>query len=224
MLALPLVAPQSGAAAQAPEATPRDSTGSHPVQEPADILRATSAAYEDMRTFRAGFEQVLRNTLLGRTTRSTGTLYQREPDKFLMDFSDPEGDVIVSDGRHFWMYFPSVDTKQVLRTPRGGQGLDLHAQFIGDVHARFDATYHGTEEVLGRTAHVLTLDPRQSLGYRRLKVWIDAEDHLVRRFELTEENGNVRRMLLRDLAVNPSLPDELFEFDPPEGTFIVDRG
>jgi hypothetical protein len=36
---------------------------------------------------------------------------------------------------------------------------------------------------------VLTLVPRQPLGYRSLKVWIDEQDHLVRRFELTEENG-----------------------------------
>ncbi len=203
---------------------PGEAPGPAGVQDPDSILRATSAAYEAMRSIQADFQQELDNTMLGRTTRSRGTLYQREPDRFLMDYNDPEGDLIVSDGQYFWMYFPSVDAKQVIRTPRRGQGLDLQAQFIGDVVRRFDVTYQGTEEVRGRTAYVMTLDPREPLGYRRLKVWIDAGDHLVRRFELTEENGNVRHMELSNVQVNPSLPDGLFEFDPPPGAIVVSRG
>ena len=195
-------------------------------QEPstADILRETSRAYEGLRSFRAGFEQELRNALLGRTTRSSGTIYQQQPDRFLMDFSDPEGDLIVSDGEWFWMYFPSVDAGQVLRSPRGGQGLDLRAQFVGDPVRRFEATYDGTEDVRGRRAWVLTLDPREPAGYERMKVWIDAADHLVRRFELTESNGNVRRLELNDFRANPSLPADLFEFTPPAGAQVVTRG
>ncbi|MGK7310769.1 MAG: LolA family protein [Candidatus Longimicrobiales bacterium M2_2A_002] len=205
-------------------ATGSESGDAVAAQDPEAILHATSRAYEAMRSVRADFEQTLRNTLLGRTTTSSGTLYQREPDRFLMDFSDPEGDVIVSDGRYYWMYYPSVDEKQVLRTPRRGQGLDLQAEFIGDPVERFDYTYHGTEDVRGRTAHVMTLDPKQAAGYRRMKVWIDATDHLVRRFEITEENGNVRQIELLDITVNPTLPDSLFEFTPPEGAMVVERG
>lgn len=187
------------------------------------ILRATSRAYEGLRSIRAEFEQELENVLLGRTTHSAGTLYQRHPDRFLMAFSDPAGDVIVSDGEWFWMYYPSVDPKQVMRTARGAQGLDLKSQFIGDPVARFESIYHGREPVRGRTAHVLTLVPRDSRGYSRLKVWVDAADHLVRRFELTEDTGNVRHFELLDMVVNPALPDTLFEFTPPAGAEVVTR-
>ncbi|MFW6206075.1 MAG: LolA family protein [Gemmatimonadota bacterium] len=193
-------------------------------QSPDSILQETARVYRQMRSIRATFTQAMENRLLGRTTRSEGTLYQRTPDRFLMDFSDPEGDLIVSDGRYFWMYFPSVDSTQVIRAPHRHQGLDLQAQFIGDVTERFDATYHGREEVRGRTTHVMTLDPRPEVGYRLLKVWIDAEDHLVRQFELTESNGNLRRLELRDVTVNPSLPDDLFEFTPPADALVVDQG
>ncbi len=218
------------AAAPPATSTPSARPGpDEPVSSPADgsrqqeILRATARAYEGLRSFRATFEQTLDNTLLGRSTRSEGTLFQRQPDRFLMRFTDPAGDVIVSDGTYFWMYFPSVDAKQVIRSRRGGQGLDLRSQFIGDPVRRFDATSHGTEAVRGREAHVMTLVPREQLGYQRLKVWIDARDHLVRRFELTENNGNIRRFLLSDLATNPSLPDDLFQFTPPAGAQVVER-
>lgn len=187
------------------------------------ILRATSRRYENVRSMQADFQQVIDNPLLGRQTRSAGTLYQRQPDLFLMQFSDPEGDVVVSDGDYFWIYYPSVDPRQVMRSARGAQGLDLRSQFIGDPTQRFETEYHGREDVRGRTAHVVTMVPREALGYRHLKVWIDAEDHLVRRFELTEENSNVRRFELTDLRINPTLPDRLFRFDPPANAHVVTR-
>lgn len=193
-------------------------------QDPTDeILRATARRYEGVRSLQADFEQQLTNTILGRTTNSAGTLYQRQPDRFLMRFSDPAGDVVVSDGEFFWLYYPSVDPKQVIRSARGAGGLDLRSQFVGDPVRRFEATSHGRETVRGRETHVLTLVPREPAGYRRLKAWIDTDDHLVRRFELTEDNGNVRRFDLTDLRINPTLPDALFEFDPPAGAVIVTR-
>jgi outer membrane lipoprotein carrier protein len=216
----PSPSPTTGPGATSPAATPP--AGQQAVSTDA-ILRATARTYERVRSMQAEFEQQMRNPLLGQTTRSSGTLYQRQPDRFLMQFSDPDGDVIVSDGQYFWLYYPSVDARQVIRTPRGPQGLDLHAQFIGDPVRRFEASSHGREAVRGRDAHVLTLVPREPLGYRSLKVWIDAEDHLVRRFELTEENGNVRQFELRNVVVNPSLPDRLFQFTPPAGAQVITR-
>jgi outer membrane lipoprotein carrier protein len=215
-----------------PAATPPPATAPAASQPPAGaqaastdaILRATARRYEQVRSLQADFVQQLRNPLLGQTTTSRGTLHQRQPDRFLMRFSDPEGDVIVSDGQFFWVYYPSVDARQVFRMAGGGPGgLDLHAQFIGDPVTRFEATSHGRESVQGRPAHVLTLVPRQPMGYRSLKAWVDTEDHLVRRFELTEDNGSVRRFELQNVSVNPSLPDRLFEFTPPAGAQVIQR-
>lgn len=190
----------------------------------AAILRATAERYAGVMSLRADFVQVLNNTLLGQTTRSRGTMYQKEPGYFLMRFSEPAGDEIVSDGEYFWLYFPSTDAKQVIRTPRGSQGLDLRAQFIGDPVERFDAIYDGRAEVNGRSVDVLTLVPRVTSGYDRMKVWVDRGDHLIRRFELTESNGIVRHFDLTDLVVNPSLPDGLFRFTPPAGAQVIERG
>ena len=216
-------APGSGQQGSGQQTAP--ATGARTQDPPtASILRSTARAYEQINSMRADFQQVLRNTLLGSTARSSGTLYQRSPDRFLMEFSDPEGDIIVSDGSNFWLYFPSTNPRQVLRTRRGSQGLDLQSQFIGDPVERFRATYHGRETDRGRTTHVLTLVPREPLGYEKLKVWIDAEDHLVRKFELTEGNGVVRHFTLSDLTLNPNLPDSLFEFTPPAGATVIDRG
>jgi outer membrane lipoprotein-sorting protein len=70
----------------------------------------------------------------------------------------------------------------------------------------------------------LTLTPRdKNAGYRTLKVWVDAQDYLVRRFLITEQTGALVEFQLTNLVVNPTLPDEIFKFTPPAGARVVER-
>ncbi len=212
----------------------RDAAGAVPAaavqsaQNPAvnEILERAAAAYENVRSMQAEFTMTMTNPLLRRTTNSRGTLYQRRPDRIALRFSEPAGDVIIGDGRHFWIYYPSVDEQQVIRMPAGqgaAGGVDLHAQFVGDPTERFRATLHGTEQVAGRPAHVLTLEPRGPVAYTALRVWLDTDDYLARRFEIVEESGAVRRFEFTRLRTNLTLEDATFRFTPPAGARIVDR-
>lgn len=191
------------------------------------IMERAAAAYAAVRTLRAEFEQTSVNPVLRRTTTSRGTIFQRRPDRFLMRFSDPAGDLIVSDGSHIWVYYPSVDERQVIRMTAGVGGagaVDLQAQFLGDPTTRFNSTLIGAGAVGGRSARVVLLTPRTSASFRTLKVWIDDRDHLVRRFEITEHNGVVRTFVLSNLTPGADIDDGLFRFTPPEGAHVVARG
>lgn len=204
-----------------------DSAGSAQ-QQGATVLKRASTAYTNLKSMSADFVQRRENPLLGSTLTSRGRLYQRKPDRFLMKFTEPSGDVIVSDGRYFWLYYPSVDNKQVLRSPASEDGagaVDLQAQFIGDPLRRFTHTYEGRQNVDGRAMHVLTLTPRSvaEAGYNRLKVWIDETDYLVRRFQIREQTGALVEFQLSNLDVNPPLGDEIFRFTPPRGARVVER-
>ena len=194
-------------------------------QTGATVLQRASAAYSRTKSMRAEFVQRRENALLNSTTVSRGTLYQRDPDRFALKFSQPAGDLIVGDGRYFWIYYPSADRRQVIRAPAGeGAGaVDLQSQFIGDPLTRFTHVYHGTQQINGRNAHVITLTPRRDAGYKTLKVWIDAADYLVRRFVITEETGTLVEFQLSNLTANPTLSDDIFRFTPPAGATIIER-
>lgn len=207
------------------DASPHAATASQVRAEA--ILRRAAAAYARVRTLRASFTQEIDNPLLQSHTESRGMLYEKRPGRLLLRFSKPAGDVVVSDGHFIWLYYPSVNPGQVIRSRGGAQGtagLDLQAQFLGDPSERFQAKYDGEGQVDGRATDILTLNPRQDMGYRTLRVWVDRNDHLVRQFEITDANGVVRRFHLADLAVNPDLSDKLFRFTPPAGVTVVDRG
>jgi outer membrane lipoprotein carrier protein len=189
------------------------------------VLRRVESAAAGVRTLQADFTQRLHVALLGQDQQSSGRLYQKRPDRFLMRFTSPAGDVMVADGRSFWIYYPSTDRKQVIRTTlaKGAGQVDLQRQFLGNASARFSAVLGADESVGGRPAYVLTLTPRGASQFRRLKVWADKGDYLVRRFEVTEQNESVRRIELRNLRVNAPVPDALFRFTPPAGTQVFDQ-
>lgn len=230
--AAPATAPGAAAvpgavtAAPAKPATPAATPAPGKSQDrAAQILAGAERAANGIRSLEADFTQSLTVPLLNNTQRSTGKLYQRKPDRFLMRFSDPQGDVIVADGQHFWLYYPSSDRTQVVRTSiaAGGQAVDLQAQFLSNPNQRFVATLVGEESVSGRPAYVLTLVPRGASAYKLLKIWVDREDSIVRRFEMTEENNSVRRVDLRNVRTNHALADNLFTFTPPAGARVFDQ-
>ena len=190
------------------------------------ILELAAARYAELTSMQAEFSMSYENPLLRSRTSGTGVLYQQRPDRLLLRFREPAGDVILSDGSYFWVYYPSVDPQQVLRSQAAAGasgGVDLQAQFLGDPTRRFRYTLEGEEAVQGRPAWRLTLVPREPLGYRQLRVWIDQRDYLARRFEITEENGSVRRFELSNLRLDPKLGDQLFRFDVPAGARVITR-
>ncbi|MGD8278355.1 MAG: outer membrane lipoprotein carrier protein LolA, partial [Gemmatimonadota bacterium] len=201
--------------AAAGTATPQDSALA--------LLRRTAARYASIRSMRATFSMETRNPLLRETVKSRGELFQRRPDRLLMRFTEPAGDVIVSDGQYIWVWYPSVDSTQVIRSAAGSVGgtVDLLAQFVGDPTKRFSWSVGPTETIDGHAAAMYTLDPLGAEAYRQLVVWIDRDDALVRRFEVIEANGVERRVELLDVVLDADLPDSLFRFTPPPGVRVV---
>jgi outer membrane lipoprotein carrier protein len=225
--------PDASAAAPAgasttPPPSPNAPSPQAPAQAAADarqILERVERTYAGIRSLEADFVQQLRVPLLGSDQQSRGRFYQRQPDRLLMRFSEPAGDVIVADGRHLWMYYPSVDRNQVLRASlaQAGGSIDFQREFIQDANQRYAAVLTGAETVDGRATHVLDLTPRTPSGYRSVRIWVDQQNSLVRRFEVVEQNDSMRRIELRNLRQNVNLDDALFRFTVPQGAQVFDQ-
>jgi outer membrane lipoprotein-sorting protein len=88
---------------------------------------------------------------------------------------------------------------------------------------RYVATYVKSENVGDRPAHLISLVPKFDAPYTMVRVWIDARDYLVRKFEVHEENETVRTITLRNVKVGVDLPEDLFQFSPPKGVEVFTR-
>jgi outer membrane lipoprotein carrier protein len=187
------------------------------------VLEAASARFADVESLCADFVQEIRVPLLGEERTTRGRLCQERPNLFRMDFTDPDGDQVVADGESFWLYYPSMSPGQVVRLPvdpeRGG--MDFYREFLEDPAGTYDIGAGVAETVDGVRTLRVELTPRGDRGYQRAAVWIDHESRLIRRVELEEENGSVRRITLSRTELDPSLAPDHFRFEPPPGVQVV---
>lgn len=212
---LPIVITALSLAGPAPKAQPVDSV----------IIRAV-AAWKNVKTLRATFEQTVMNPITGSAMHSRGSLQQRKPNRLSITFTDPAGDRIVADGAHVWVFLPSATPGQVIRMTNaqaGASNTDLIGQFLDTPRSKYDITDAGTEQLNGRAtrALVLTAKQGQSLPFIRAKVWVDAKDSLIRQFESTDRNGVSRKVRLLTLSPNAAVDAAAFRFSVPKGVRVV---
>lgn len=192
----------------------------------AAIERAVQA-YASVRTARATFEQTIDNPLTGSKLTSHGEFEQARPDKFAFRFTDPKGDVIVSDGKNVWVYLPSSTPGQVIRAPLSAEvegSMDLIGTFFTNPATRYTVTDGGAAMVGGRATRMVTLVPRKKDGsFVRAKVWIDAVSGTLRQFEAEEPSGLVRMVRITTFTPNVAVAPASFAFKPPKGVRVVDQ-
>lgn len=190
------------------------------------VLDRAVAAYGRVTTLRADFTQVLRDPMVGTDDSSRGELLQRRPNRFAMRWIRPRGDVLVMDGQFLWVYLPSSVPSQVVKSAvsgRPGGSPDIIAEFLESPHERFTISYLKSDSVGGRPTDVLSFTPKQAnTPYRRVVLWLDAQDSLPRQIEIADASGAVRRITLSRLRVNAPIPASAFTFRVPAGVRVVD--
>jgi len=192
-----------------------------------EIARAV-AAWRNVRTLRATFQQTVTNPLTGSEVGSRGELQQQKPAKLAITFVDPMGDRIISDGQFVWVYLQSATPGQVVKmrvTDIGAASTDLIGQFLNTPRDKYDASDAGQDRVGDRPARalVLTAKPGQSLPFIRAKVWVDARDALIRQFEAVDANGISRKVRILAMSPNAAVDQSAFRFDVPAGVRVIER-
>jgi outer membrane lipoprotein carrier protein len=196
-------------------------------QDAAGIVGRSSRVYRSLSSLAAEFVQVIDNPMID-SAESRGTLVQAGEDKLAMRFTDPPGEAIVIDGHSIWVYTPSTTPGQVIRmgVPSGGPvyGYNILAWLLDRPAERYTATYVRSDRLNGRPVDVVRLDPAvPDLPFERAIVWLDKEDGLPRRLEITEHSGATRTLTLSKVRANRSVPKNTFVFKVPSGVRVVDQ-
>ena len=195
-------------------------------QDAPAIVGRAARAYAAAGSLRADFEQRIEDSLIG-TFDSRGSLVQAGQAKLAMRFSDPAGDAIIIDGQQVWVYTPSTTPGQVIRMPLPAgpvYGFNVLSWILDRPAERYRMRFLRTDRVNGRAVDVVELIPTvPELPFSKAIVWLDRDDALPRRLEITERRGGTRTLTLSRVRVNESVPDRAFAFDVPSGVRVVDQ-
>ncbi len=144
--------------------------------DPRVLVEKASRTYQGLTSFQADFHQVIADEQIG-TYESRGRLQQMGESKLAMRFSDPDGDAIVMDGSHLWVYTPSTTPRQVIRMPVPSDptfGPNVLAWILTDAAKRYQSRYLRSDAVAGRSVDVVALTPLdRSLPFTEATVWLD---------------------------------------------------
>jgi outer membrane lipoprotein carrier protein len=152
--------------------------------------------------------------------RATGTVVFAKPGRMRWSYEQPEKSLVVTDGKELWTYDPGLGEAQRLPVQEGFlSGAAM--QFLlgeGDILREFAVRARACDAARA----VLELEPRAPTSYERLVLEVAAESGRVDASEVTDLFGNATRVAFSDVRTNTKPDDDVFRFEPPKGTRVIE--
>ncbi len=154
----------------------------------------------------------------GRPETITVAESHKRPNLLRLEYLSPEdvaGRLIVDNGTTAWHYEPRLNM--------AFEGPTLHGGLLsGDrtlLHRNYTLVLLGTEEVIGRQAYVIALEPRGAGVYRTL--WVDrATGTVLRSEERDPSRGVVLSAYFSRISFSLNQPEAYFRFRMPAGARV----
>ncbi len=185
------------------------------------IERKIEAAYEGVAGLSMSFEQVNSWSDLPEAGEvSKGKLWAAGGGRLRMEYSEPPGHLLVSDGVLVWVYVPE-NKQAVVDSVRGGERTAM-ADMIMNFLAAGRVSLAGVEDVRGKSCYVLDVcDVSDPPGLESVKIWVDPETWLARGLALEDVNGNLTSFTFWDTKKLKKVEEDLFVFKAPPGVEVV---
>lgn len=173
--------------------------------------------FSDVRSYTAGFNQVVLDEALNVIQESSGTLWIKRPNKFRWNYDIPYKQQIIGDGRRIWIYDEALQQATV-RPLTGGLG-DTPAVLLagrGRLEDRFTVQKLGVQGEM----NWVQLDPRRKDGgFETIRIGF--ERGRIRVLEMIDGFGQTTRVTLHDGKENSRFDTTKFTFKPPAGVDVV---
>ncbi len=177
------------------------------------LLAAKTVDYEGTKVL-----SVLRGPLMETVTVSEA---HKRPNRTRLEFLSPEGvagRIVVDDGVQTWHYEPRLHT--VIQGPSLGAPVETPPDRSDRWLARHAVRLLGMEEVIGRQTVVLSAQPREGRGERRL--WIDRTTGIALRSEDRDPtDGLVATTYFTRISFGLNVPAALFQPRIPAGARVI---
>lgn len=195
-----------------------------PAQDPEAVAERADRALASLRTLEARFVQRVVNPVLEKTEIGHGTLYYRAPGRYRIEYTYPQGDVVVDDGTWVWIYLPSSQPDQVIRQTADGSGGANPLTYLRDLRSMYDVALAGDEVISGEASDRLTMEPRTAdAPFTHVDVWVGRQTGLLRRVRTVTPDGIEKSYTFTSLDPGAGIPDSRFRFSPPAGIEVYDQ-
>lgn len=185
-------------------------------------LERLDSFFKNNKAVLADFQQTLVDEKNRELKQAHGTLILQRPGKFRWDYAAPHRQLIIADGKRFWLY--DADLEQVtVRVMDATLGTTPAVLLSGDrpLQESFVITelgVRGGEEWQG--LEWVGLAPKaDDASFSR--VWLGFDEKELRAMELTDNFGQTTLIKFSNLRREASVDATLFTFVPPPGVDVI---
>ena len=185
------------------------------------LLKEVESRYNRARTLQVKFSETYNG--MGQEARTeSGILYLRKPGRMRWEYSKPAGKLFVSDGKVVYLYLP--DEKRVEKMPlKDTEDMRAPLAFLlGKLN--FEKEFQNIQAQPADDGSLVTAEPKsESLPYSKVEFRVSAT-FVIRKLHIVGQDQSILDFTFEDEKLNPALANSMFEFHPPPGAQVVDRG
>lgn len=180
--------------------------------------------YEEITDFHADFTQEATVKALNKVQKAEGEVWFKKPGKMRWNYSAPEKDEIVSDGKTLWFY--DVEERQVIESPLARvsetETTTTLLSGLGNIKELFDASFSVSGDKEKNGNYMIDLKPKAGgEDYNKVTIAVDKNSMIVNAIYLYDPFGNLTKITLSNIEINKGVPDSLFSFVVPSGVEVV---
>jgi outer membrane lipoprotein carrier protein len=187
------------------------------------LIDGVQRTFARMNDFSADFHQISKD-VLNRTQQAAGHLYLKRQRMARWEYTTPEEQLFVSDGKTVYFYVPS--DKQVNREAVKDTFDDriplmflLGRSNLADEFKNFELL--NTQPFLAGTK-VVRMTPKRKTDLKELIMEVDPQNFQIRRLVLDHSDGSHSEFIFSNIRTNTGLKATLFDFKVPPGVQIVE--
>lgn len=175
---------------------------------------------KDISAISAGFEQQEIDINGQYSETSSGEMWLQSPDKFKWSYIEPAPQLIVANGKQVWIY--DEDLEQVTIKPQNSAANPIYV-LLDKERTEKNYIIDMADELSESTNNLqwITMAPRVESDEIQ-KIWLGVDsNHNIAVLKMKNRMENTVIFTFNNIQRNPSLENQMFEFDIPEGTDIL---
>jgi outer membrane lipoprotein carrier protein len=189
------------------------------------VVAGVQSFYNRTADFEADFRQFNTAAATNGTTESAGHVQIRRPGRMRWEYSQPRGNLVVSDGTTLWTYEPA--NRQAFLANLSQSQLPSALSFLmgtGNLGADFDARIRTTTARGYENFYMLELTPRApNPSFARLVLFVEPQNYQVAEAAVIDAQNNRNRFQFvpGTVRVNTNPAASRFQWSPPAGTNVI---
>lgn len=177
---------------------------------------------EKIKTFKANFNQQIRDPQGVRISQTKGEMVIRRPGKFYWKSQSPDPILVVADGKHLWTYDIDLEqvTKQDLNKALQNSPATLLAGGLSHIKQDFNISYAKSGKCQKDIDQCFLLKSSQKDSPYG-DIYIGFTKDSLQEVKMHDPLGQKIQTTFTNVKINPEVNDKIFAFVPPSGIDVI---